>query len=71
LAPQFLVNTINPDRINEYPYTAYVYFIFFISPALLINISLAIYYTKHANMRRVVFKEAREYLLVKTSRFSS
>jgi hypothetical protein len=71
LAPKYLINTVKPELINEYPFTAYIYFIFFISPQLLVNLSFAIYYTRNANMRRVVFSEAKEYLLLKKDQMCS
>ena len=60
---QMMVNRIDPSLINEQPYLFYVYFIFFINPALMGNLSIAIFYSKHPTMRRFLMNEIMEAML--------
>ena len=59
---QALVNRIDPNLINQFPYTFYVYYIFFISPVLLASLSITLYYYRHDNMRRVLLIEIKDFL---------
>ena len=55
-----MANRIDPGLINEQPYVFYVYFIFFLNPALLGNLSIAQFYCKHPDMRRFLLNEVVE-----------
>jgi len=57
---QALINMVDPNLINQYPYTFFVYYIFFISPTILANLSVMTVYYRHANMRRVLLIEIKE-----------
>jgi hypothetical protein len=71
LLNQALVNMVDPQNINRFPYTVYIYYIFIVSPALLTDLSIFLYYYKQKNMRRVLLKETKELLLKLKDNFNT
>ena len=65
----FLINGIEAKNFNQYPYTIYVYYIFFLYPCLVTLISLLLYYYRHQPMRRFLIGEFREELLKMKEKF--
>jgi hypothetical protein len=64
------INNIDPKNINQYPYSIYIYFVFFISPSSLCIFSVLMYYCRQGPMRRAISHEIREvYYKVKESYF--
>ena len=65
-----LANRIEAKNINQYPYTFYVYYIFFLYPCLMTLLSLLLYYNRHKPMRRFLANEVGDAILKIKERFS-
>ena len=68
---QALLNKVDPAKINQFPFTLYVYYIFFLSPLLMSLLALIIYYTRHSNLRSAVLSEIKDlFISMKEIHFS-
>ena len=68
---QALVNMVDPAKINLFPFTFYVYYIFFLSPFLTSILALIIYYMRHSDLRLAVLGEIKDlFISMKESHFS-
>ena len=56
---QSLVNKINSDNLNLFPYTLFVHYIFLIAPNFLVGLSLIVYYFHHSPLRKTIFGQAK------------